>query len=47
LLQDDEFKRPKACLNFQFKSPLAYLDPHYANVTYMFSQLVKDDLVTI
>jgi insulysin len=42
--QDNEFKRPKACLNFQFKSPLAYLDPHHSNVTYMWVQLIKDDL---
>lgn len=42
--QDNEFKRPKACLFFQFVSPLAYLNPHLSNVTYLWAQLVKDDL---
>ncbi|XP_067129485.1 insulin-degrading enzyme [Centruroides vittatus] len=42
--QDDEFHLPKAILSFEFESPLAYLDPHHSNMTYMFVQLFKDAL---
>ncbi|KAG8271132.1 hypothetical protein J6590_069508 [Homalodisca vitripennis] len=42
--QDDEFLLPKANLSFEFVSPLAYLDPHCCNMTYMFVLLFKDAL---
>ncbi len=41
---DDEFLLPKACLNFEFMSPCAYMDPHSANLTAVFARLFKDDL---
>jgi len=42
--QDDEFLLPKANLSFEFVSPMAYLDPHCCNMTYMFVLLFKDAL---
>uniref|UniRef100_A0A1B6FWC7 Insulin-degrading enzyme n=2 Tax=Cuerna arida TaxID=1464854 RepID=A0A1B6FWC7_9HEMI len=42
--QDDEFLLPKANLSFEFVSPMAYLDPHCCNMTYMFVLLFKDSL---
>ena len=42
--QDDEFLLPKANISFEFVSPLAYLDPHCCNMTYMFVHLFKDAL---
>jgi len=42
--QDNEFLLPKNCINIELKSPIAYSDPHHANLTYMFSMLFKDEL---
>merc|ERR1719228_268393 len=42
--QDDEFLLPKTCINIELKSPIAYSDPHHANLTYMFAMLFKDEL---
>ena len=42
--QDDEFLLPKTCINVELKSPIAYMDPHHANLTYMFAMLFKDQL---
>ena len=42
--QDNEFLLPKNCINIEFKSPIAYSDPHHANLTYMFTTLFKDEL---
>lgn len=42
--QDDEFLLPKANISLEFVSPLAYLDPHSCNMTYMFVMLFKDAL---
>jgi insulysin len=42
--QDDEFLLPKACVNIRVRCPLAYHDPHHVNLTYMFVELLKDDL---
>lgn len=42
--QDDEFHLPKAVLNFEIKSPIAYLDPHHQNMVYMLIHLFKDSL---
>ena len=42
--QDDEFLLPKASINIRFRCPLAYHDPHHFNLTYMFIELLKDDL---
>jgi insulysin len=42
--QDDEFLLPKTCINVELKSPIAYMDPHHANLTYMFVMLFKDQL---
>ena len=39
--QDDEYLLPKACINFEIKSPLAYVDPYHANLNYLFVQLFK------
>ena len=39
--QDDEFLLPKASLNFQIMSSLAYADPEHANLNYLFTQLFK------
>jgi len=42
--QDQEFLLPKNCINIELKSPIAYSDPHHANLTYMFTTLFKDEL---
>ena len=42
--QDDEFLLPKNCINIELRSPIAYSDPHHANLTYMFAMLFKDEL---
>ena len=42
--QDEEFLLPKTCINVELKSPIAYMDPHHANLTYMFVMLFKDQL---
>ena len=42
--QDNEFLLPKNCINIELKSPIAYSDPHHANLTYMFTTLFKDEL---
>jgi len=42
--QDDEFLLPKTCINIEMQSPVAYCDPHHANLTYMFAYLFKDAL---
>ena len=42
--QDNEFLLPKNCINIELKSPIAYSDPHHANLTYMFATLFKDEL---
>ena len=42
--QDNEFLLPKSCINLELRSPVAYIDPHHANLTYMFAMLVKDEL---
>ncbi|XP_070539954.1 insulin-degrading enzyme-like [Ptychodera flava] len=43
--QDDTFLLPKACLFFEFTSPMAYLDPLHCNLAFMFNSLFKDSLV--
>jgi insulysin len=40
--QDDEFLLPKACMDFELRSPIAYLDPHHYNLAYMFVSLFND-----
>jgi insulysin len=42
--QDDKFLLPKACINIQFTSPYAYMDPLSTNLTHIFSVLLKDAL---
>lgn len=42
--QDDEFKRPKCNMFFNLDSPMAYIDPHHANLSRMFVSLFKDDI---
>ncbi len=42
--QDDEFLLPKSSLNVRFRCPQAYHDPHHVNLTYMFVELMMDDL---
>uniref|UniRef100_A0A646QDK3 Insulin-degrading enzyme n=1 Tax=Hemiscolopendra marginata TaxID=943146 RepID=A0A646QDK3_9MYRI len=42
--QDDEYLLPKAVLNFEFVSPLAYLDPLHCDMAYMLVQLFRDSL---
>ena len=39
--QDDEYLLPKARLNFQITSSLAYADPKHANLTNLFTQLFE------
>ena len=39
--QDDEYLLPKASLNFEIMSSLAYEDPCHANLNYLFVQLFK------
>ncbi|KAG4071853.1 hypothetical protein HA402_006014 [Bradysia odoriphaga] len=42
--QDTEFLKPKAIMNFDFSSPLAYADPLNCDLTHMFVHLFKDEL---
>ena len=42
--QDDEYLLPKACLNFEIMSPLAYLDPSHAALNCLFVRLLNDEL---
>ncbi|XP_060069479.1 insulin-degrading enzyme-like [Ylistrum balloti] len=42
--QDDTFLLPKACINFEISSPLAYSDPTNCNMTNLFVTLFKDAL---
>uniref|UniRef100_T1ISN5 Insulin-degrading enzyme n=1 Tax=Strigamia maritima TaxID=126957 RepID=T1ISN5_STRMM len=42
--QDNEFLLPKAVINFEFVSPLTYLDPLHCNMAYMLVQLFRDAL---
>ncbi|PIK49484.1 putative insulin-degrading enzyme isoform X5 [Apostichopus japonicus] len=42
--QDNTFQMPKACMYFEFASPLAYLDPVSCNMTKLFSILLRDSL---
>ncbi|CAL1267103.1 unnamed protein product [Larinioides sclopetarius] len=42
--QDDQFGLPKASLNFEIESPMAYVDPLHYNMTHLIVQLVKDAL---
>ncbi|XP_072280969.1 insulin-degrading enzyme [Pyxicephalus adspersus] len=42
--QDDKFFLPKACLNFEFFSPFAYVDPLHCNMAYLYIELLKDSL---
>ncbi|XP_008320371.2 insulin-degrading enzyme isoform X1 [Cynoglossus semilaevis] len=41
---DDKFFLPKACLNFEFFSPFAYVDPLHCNMAYLYLELLKDSL---
>ncbi|XP_065316067.1 insulin-degrading enzyme-like [Gordionus sp. m RMFG-2023] len=40
--QDDTYLLPKSYMNFEFLTPLAYLDPANCNMTYLYVQLFKD-----
>ena len=42
--QDDEFLLPKNYINIALTSPIAYFDPHHANLNYMFSAVFMDEL---
>uniref|UniRef100_A0A0B7AYG5 Insulin-degrading enzyme n=2 Tax=Arion vulgaris TaxID=1028688 RepID=A0A0B7AYG5_9EUPU len=42
--QDDKFLKPKACINIDFISPLAYMDPLHTNLNAIFTQLFDDAL---
>ncbi|GFS16143.1 insulin-degrading enzyme-like [Elysia marginata] len=42
--QDDKFLKPKACVNMDFISPLAYIDPLHTNLNALFTQLFDDAL---
>ncbi|XP_030424790.1 insulin-degrading enzyme isoform X2 [Gopherus evgoodei] len=42
--QDDKFFLPKACLNFEFFSPFAYVDPLHCNMAYLYLELLRDSL---
>ncbi|XP_073452147.1 insulin-degrading enzyme isoform X1 [Aquarana catesbeiana] len=42
--QDDKYFLPKACLNFEFFSPFAYVDPLHCNMAYLYIELLKDSL---
>ncbi|XP_034408413.1 insulin-degrading enzyme-like [Cyclopterus lumpus] len=42
--QDDKFFLPKACLNFEFFSPFANVDPLHYNMAYLYFELLKDSL---
>lgn len=43
-VQDHTYNLPKAVLHFEFKSPVAYQDPHHTNMTHMFVRLFTDAL---
>lgn len=43
-LQDNEFLKPKACINIDLASPIVYSDPSNCNLTHLFVQLLRDDL---
>lgn len=43
-LQDNEFLKPKACINIDLSSPIVYSDPINCNLTHLFVQLLKDQL---
>lgn len=42
--QDDKFLFPKLYVNFEFTSPLVYIDPLHTNLSVMFVQLFRDSL---
>ncbi|KAH9525028.1 hypothetical protein Btru_000137 [Bulinus truncatus] len=42
--QDDKFLKPKACVNIDFISPVAYIDPLHTNMNALFTQLFDDAL---
>ncbi|XP_078079642.1 insulin-degrading enzyme isoform X1 [Mustelus asterias] len=42
--QDDRFFLPKTCMNFEFFSPFAYVDPLHCNMAYLYLELLKDSL---
>ena len=42
--QDDEFLLPKNYINIDIKSSVAYLDPHHANLTYLLTAILKEQL---
>merc|ERR1719319_402180 len=42
--QDLEFLLPKTCVTMELSSPLAYLDPHSANLTALLAAVVMDSL---
>ncbi|XP_053548914.1 insulin-degrading enzyme [Bombina bombina] len=42
--QDNTFFFPKACLNFEFFSPFAYVDPLHSNMACLYLELLKDSL---
>lgn len=42
--QDDKFLLPRAHVQFELFSPLAYLDPLNCNLTYMYAQILEDSL---
>lgn len=39
-----DYKRPKACMNFDFSNPIVYTDPLNCNLTHMLIRLFKDNL---
>ena len=41
--QDDEYLLPKATINFEIMSPMAYVDPYHADLNYLFVQLFKGE----
>ncbi|XP_063697164.1 insulin-degrading enzyme [Culicoides brevitarsis] len=43
-LQDNEFLKPKSCINIDLASPIVYSDPSNCNLTHLFVQLLRDDL---
>lgn len=43
-LQDTEFLLPKACINIEILSPLAYASPHHSNLSTMFVRVFQDAL---
>ena len=42
--QDNQFLFPKAFINIDISNPVAYSAPHNANLTYMFSSVIMDQL---